>query len=109
MDVAESGHSAFDNTDAKTFEGGVRSLVGGNRAASGVTPSCDALAAGASSIADIEKLMAELLVARDYLQVEGERVRRINANYSHLAQTASASAKVIVESIGQWRIPESAK
>ena len=52
--------------------------------------------------------MAELLVARDYLQVEGERVRRINANYSHLAQTASASAKVIVESIGQWRIPESA-
>lgn len=52
--------------------------------------------------------MAELLVARDYLQAEGERVRRINANFTHLAQTASASAKVIAESIGQWLIPKSA-
>jgi phage terminase large subunit-like protein len=61
------------------------------------------LAAGAKSIADIERLMAELLVARDYLQAEGERVRRANANYAHLAQTASASVKVIAENIGRWR------
>ena len=66
----------------------------------------DVIAAGAASIADIEKLMAELLVARDYLQAEGERVRRINVNYAHLAQTASASVKIIAESIGKWRIPE---
>jgi len=66
----------------------------------------DAVAAGAASIADIERLMAELQAARDYLQAEGERVRRVNANYAHLAQTASASARVIVESIGKWRIPE---
>ncbi len=101
MDAVDSRHSTLD-TAAKTIEGGVRSLVSGKRAASVATLSCDGLAAGQSSIADIENLMAELLVARDYLQAEGDRVRRINANYSHLAQTASASVKVIAESIGQW-------
>ena len=68
----------------------------------------DAFAAGAASIADIDRLMAELQAARDYLQAEGERVRQINANYAHLAQTASASARVIADSIGKWRIPEQA-
>jgi len=61
---------------------------------------------GATSIADIEKLMAELLVARDFLQSEGDRIRRINANYRHLAETASASVKVITETIGKWRISD---
>ena len=61
-----------------------------------------------AQIADIERLMAELGAARDYLQAEGERVRQINANYAHLAQTASASARVIVDSISKWRIPEQA-
>ena len=50
--------------------------------------------------------MAELLVARDYLQAEGECVRRINTNYAYLAHTASASVKVIAESIGRWRTCE---
>ena len=73
-----------------------------------IVASNDAIAAGAASIADIERLMAELQAARDYLQAEGERVRRVNANYAHLAQTASASARVIADSIGKWRIPEQA-
>jgi len=73
-----------------------------------ILASNNAIAAGAASIADIERLMAELQAARDYLQAEGERVRRVNANYAHLAQTASASARVIAESIGKWRIPEQA-
>ena len=63
----------------------------------------DALAIGATSIADIEKLMGDLLAARDYLQSEGERLRQMNARYTHLATTASASAKVITESLGKWR------
>jgi hypothetical protein len=32
----------------------------------------------------------------------------LTSNYAHLAQTASASTRVIVESIGKWRIPEQA-
>jgi hypothetical protein len=60
-------------------------------------------AVGAAAIADIDKLMEELRTARDYVQSEGERVRRANAHYAHLAQTASASVKVTAESLGEWR------
>jgi hypothetical protein len=105
MDAAESKSSISDTT-TKTIEGDIRSLVRGNRPADAPGSVDDAVAAGATSIADIEKLMAELLVARDFLQAEGDRIRRINANYLHLAQTASASVKIIAETIGKWRSSE---
>ena len=106
MDVAEPHVSM-------STEGNIRSLVPTNKSSitktsDDVVVSNDAIASGVASIADIERLMAELQAARDYLQAEGERVRRINASYAHLAQTASASARIIVESIGKWRIPEQA-
>jgi len=104
MDVAESKSSTSDTT-TKTIEGDIRSLVR-NGPADAPGSGDDAVVAGATSIADIEKLMAELLVARDFLQAEGDRIRRINANYLHLAQTASASVKIIAETIGRWRISE---
>ena len=90
--------------------GGIRALVRRNRlsvAAELVAdPSEDALIAGATSMADIDKLMGELQTARDYLQSEGEKVRWMTARYAHLAQTASASVKVIAESLGTWRNAE---
>jgi hypothetical protein len=113
MDVAES-HVSIADTVPMSIEENIRTLVPSNRSPSvtktsdDIVASNDAIAAGAASIADIERLMAELQAARDYLQAEGERVRRVNANYLHLAQTASASARVIVESIGKWRLPEQA-
>jgi hypothetical protein len=105
MDGAESELSISD-TATKTIEGGIRALVLGNRPASAVEPCDDILAAGATAIADIEKLMEELQTARDYLQAEGERVRQVTVRYAHLAQTASASAKIIADSIGRWHNPE---
>ena len=105
MDCAEQ-KLLIPETAAKTLEGDIRSLVRGNRPADAPGSSDDAIATGATSIADIEKLMAELLVARDFLQAEGDRIRRINANYLHLAQTASASVKIIAETIGKWRSSE---
>ena len=63
----------------------------------------DILAAGVTSVEDIERLMEELLIARDFLKSEGERVRLVNARYGHMAKTASASVKVIAESLGKWR------
>jgi hypothetical protein len=123
MDVVES-HVSKSDTVPMSIERDIRTLVRTDRLPSVTNPSddivagndgiaagaasIDAIAAGAASIADIEKLMAELQAARDYLQAEGERVRRACANYAHLAQTASASARVIAESIGKWRIPEQA-
>ena len=66
----------------------------------------DIVAFGAASIGEIEKLMEELRIARDYLRSEGERVRRMNAHYAHLTQTASASVKIIAEGMGKWRTTE---
>ena len=63
----------------------------------------DALALGATSIADVEKLVEELRTARDYLQSEGERVLQLNARYGRMAKSASASVNFIAESFGKWR------
>jgi hypothetical protein len=63
----------------------------------------EALIAGESAITDIENMMSELRVAREYLQAEAERVMHANARYTHLAKTASASARRISESMGKWR------
>lgn len=69
-----------------------------------VTDLCgDVLLAGAASVSEIEKLMAELQAARDYLQTEGERLRREAARYSHLTRTAMASVKIISENMDKWR------
>jgi hypothetical protein len=78
----------------------------GNAAEVVAEPCDDILAAGATSIADIDKLIGELQAARDYLQAEGERVRRLIDRYAQLAQTASASTKIIADSIGEWHNPE---
>ena len=95
----------ISDTATNTLEGGIRALVRRNRlavAAELIAEPCeDALIAGATSIADIDKLMGELQTARDYLQSEGERVRRMTARYAHLAETASASVKIIAEKLGQ--------
>src|ERR1700733_10330539 len=109
-EVAES-NTALSESDTASLEGGIRALVRRNRLAVAAElidlPCEDSLMAGAASIADIDKLMAELQTTRDFLQSEGERVRRMNARYAHLAQTASASVKVIAESLGRWRDTES--
>jgi hypothetical protein len=78
----------------------------GGRQSNGTEPGDDIVAAGEASIGEIDKLMAELQTARDYLQAEGERVRRMNARYAHLTSTASASVKIIAESMGKWRTTE---
>jgi len=80
--------------------------VHGNRPSNAPESYDDILAVGATSIADIEKLIEELQTARDYLKVEGERVRWLTARYAHLARTASASVKIIAENLGKWRSPD---
>ena len=72
--------SASSDTEAEILEGGIRALQGNELADEGelvAEHGEDALVAGARSIADIDKIMAELQMARDYLQSEAERVRRV--------------------------------
>ena len=57
----------------------------------------------ATSIAEIEKLVSELQAVRNYLKVEGDRIQQEMARYAHLSDMASASVKIVAESIGQWR------
>jgi hypothetical protein len=96
--------AATSDTEAE-IEGGIRALQGNELSDEEelvAEHGEDALVAGARSIADIDKIMAELQMARDYLQSEAERVRRVNGRYAHLAQTASASVKIIAENLGNW-------
>jgi hypothetical protein len=58
---------------------------------------------GAASIAEIEKIIGELQAARDFLQSEGERVKRETQHYTTLAQMASASVRIISETVAGWR------
>jgi hypothetical protein len=58
---------------------------------------------GASSIAEIENLIEELQEARDFLQSEGERIERETAHYTNLTQMASASVKIIFDTVAGWR------
>lgn len=55
------------------------------------------------SIREIDNLIAELQAVRDFLAAEGERVQREIANFTQVSQAATASAKVILDSMGQWK------
>jgi hypothetical protein len=58
---------------------------------------------GATSIAEIEELVARLQDTKQFLQSEGERIERETARYTNLAQTASASVKIIFDTVQEWR------
>ena len=58
---------------------------------------------GATSVAEIEKLIGDLQAARSYLKAEADRLQQELTRYAHLSDTASASVKIITESLGQWR------
>ena len=90
-----------------SLEGDIRTIVRGNKSPSAAGLCDDILAAAATSIADIDKLIEELQIARDYLKAEGDRVHRLTTRYAHLTETASASVKVIADSLGKWRVQDS--
>ena len=57
---------------------------------------------GATSIAEIDRLIAELQEVKHHLQSEGERVEREMVRYTKLTQMASFTAKIIFDAISQW-------
>jgi hypothetical protein len=57
---------------------------------------------GDTSIAEIDRLIAELQEAKSYLQSEGERIEREMVRYTNLTQMASFTAKIIFDAISQW-------
>jgi hypothetical protein len=57
---------------------------------------------GDTSIAEIDRLIADLQEAKSYLQSEGERIERETVRYTNLTQMASFTAKIIFDAISQW-------
>ena len=57
---------------------------------------------GATSIAEIDRLIAELQDARNYLISEGERIERETVRYANLTLMASATTKIISDAVSQW-------
>jgi len=57
----------------------------------------------ATSIAEVEKMIGELQAAKDFLESEGERVQREVEHYTTLNQMASASVKIISDTVAGWR------
>src|SRR5215475_1248483 len=58
---------------------------------------------GAISIAEIETMIGQLQAAKDFLESEGERVQREAEHYTTLTQMASASVKIISDTVAGWR------
>jgi hypothetical protein len=104
MDVIKSPSSA---KLTKAAEGETRDPVHppGPQATDATELCGDIIRAGTTSVTEIEKLMGELQAARDYLQIEGERLQREAARYAHLTQSALASVKMVSESMDKWRAP----
>ena len=55
-----------------------------------------------TSIAEIDRLLAELEEAKNYLQSEGKRIELEMARYTNLAQMTSLTAKIISDAVSQW-------
>jgi hypothetical protein len=56
----------------------------------------------AMSIAEIDRLMDELQLAKEFLQSERERVEQETIRYANLAQMASVTTKIILDAVSQW-------
>jgi rhamnose utilization protein RhaD (predicted bifunctional aldolase and dehydrogenase) len=57
---------------------------------------------GATTIAEIDRLIAELQEAKNYLQSEGKRIEQETVRYTNLAQMALFTAKIIFDAVSQW-------
>ena len=65
-----------------------------------VTPFIQKL--GATSTAEIDRLIAELQEAKDHLQSERQRIEQETMRYTTLTQMASTTAKIISDAVSQW-------
>jgi hypothetical protein len=59
---------------------------------------------GATSIAEIDRVLAELEQAKDHLQSERERIEREVARYTNLTQLTSVTTKIIFDAVGDRRL-----
>ena len=61
------------------------------------------------SIAEIDRIIAELHTLREVLQSKGEQIQREIAEYSHLTQSAIQSTKIITETLANANFGDAAR
>jgi hypothetical protein len=83
----------------QTGKGGAAS-IGGTETDTEIAPLIQKV--GAASIAEIDRLIAELQEAKSYLLSEGERIEKEMVRYANLTQMALASAMIIFDAVSQW-------
>jgi len=57
-----------------------------------------------SAVTEIDKLMGELVSARDYLKAEAERIKRETTRLKTLSKTALASVQIISDNLSTWGV-----
>jgi hypothetical protein len=105
-----------DRQASSEFEGEVREFI--RRDVSGRRPGAESIASSqaesdnlnsllervsGATVAEIDRLIAELQTIRSLLQSEGDRVRREITGYAGLSQSAVATMKVINDTLTQLR------
>jgi len=58
---------------------------------------------GATSIAEIEKLIEQLQETKNFLQSEADRIERETARYIKLTDSALVSVRIIFDTLAGWR------
>ena len=112
--MAESDQAAAGTAAVEEVEGEIRAFVRRDvsvfrrRHQEGNDPAVDNLSSviervSSASVAEIERVMAELANVRDMLRGEGERVQREIGGYAALSQAAMTSMKIIGDSLVQWK------
>ncbi len=100
-DELNSGTAKLPEALDSEFWGQVLDKAGIEEPAKANDGDADALAN--SAVAEIDKLMGDLVSARDYLVAEAERIKRETARLRNLSKTAVASVHIISDNLSKWR------
>ena len=100
-DEANRGTASATDTPDDEFWGQVLDKVSTDEPAKAGDSDAEALAN--SAVAEIDKLMGDLVSARDYLVAEAERIKRETTRLRNLSKTAVASVHIISDNLSKWR------
>ena len=89
------------STDGEFWKSSLERAVGAALDVAVEESDADSLAA--SAVKEIDKLMGDLVSARDYLSSEAGRIKRETARLKNLSKTAVASVHIISDNLSKWR------
>jgi hypothetical protein len=98
--TGEGQSSASAAIEAPTSQKTEAAATAADLTSDSIMPLIQKIAAG--SIAEIERTIGELQATRSFLESEVERIHQEAIRFAQLNKTATASVKIISESISEW-------